>query len=278
MKTYQGLMKGAALSVSFVAMALTVACGGSKGGSAAPAASAQCINGECPVGQYVAGFGNFQGRGTGRAYVNGAQGQETMLMTVASFTNTNNAQQYNNNYNYNYNQQYNSGSVSLSGSVNVRAGYALMLSQTSSNRSPSAVCYDSYGAYDCYTGIAINSYQQTSYTNNQYCDPRFYVCGNTGSNGVYGSNGTYGGSCQIPVGDYTITTISQGTSSGSSYYGGSSSFSNVRIRLTGPATIEATINNGSLGTAYGNQIGRFSGSMTIQTMNNVQCNTSVQIQ
>lgn len=122
--------------------------------------------------------------------------------------------------------------------------------------------------------------------NDPYCDDGGYqppppTCQQYGTcNPTYPNNPGYG-NCAIPVGDYAVTTIQSGTwNSGYNY--GNESFTNLKIRFVyGGTTVDATFSQGSLqnsqynnATTTGTSILR--GRMVINSVNNVQCNQTVQ--
>lgn len=286
MTTYKSLIKGAVFGVATVAIAMSTACGKKKGGGAASSAgSAVCVAGNCQIGQAydVPGMGKmtFVGNGTGSGQVNGQQGLQTVRLVVSAFSNSQS----------NYGGL--NGSMALSGTMSVRAGYGLMQTTSAFPRIPAQVSVGfNYG------GVSVG-YNSGGYNNGYYAptyyqepivyDPRLQQQYNyTGVNNqsqcysnpqlCQGNGGYYGGgsNCQLPVGDYTITTRNQGSGSG---YNGQVTIQSVQVRLTrsgGGATLDATF-TGTLmsNNYYGGQngsAGTLNGTLMLQ-----QCGTSIQI-
>ncbi|MCC6138629.1 MAG: hypothetical protein IT287_08345 [Bdellovibrionaceae bacterium] len=107
------------------------------------------------------------------------------------------------------------------------------------------------------------------------------TCPNQNTGGCNPNTGY--GQCAIPVGDYTVTTITSGNYTSANTYGyNNDSFTNLKIRFTsGGNVVDATIAQGTLqpsqytnGTTTASHLLR--GRMVINTVNNQQCNQTVQ--
>lgn len=260
----------------------TISCGKKKGGGGSVAtAPTNCESGtSCTVGQTYAS-GVFFRSAVGQANF----GNNQNILTKLAFYAKNSA-----GLNLTTNPViYNNGPFDVTGTVRIADGRYYGVSSTAQR----AVAF--FGIqFEFGIGTPQYNYGQEYWYPCGYNDP--YCNGNGGGynpptyNPPTNCNQYQGGcnnnySCNVPVGDYTVTTIQSGTWNGGNGYGYSSeSFSNLKIRfVSGGNTVDATFTQGSLqsnnsgytnGTTTGSSVLR--GTMVINSVNNQACNRSVQ--
>ncbi len=84
--------------------------------------------------------------------------------------------------------------------------------------------------------------------------------------------------CTIPAGDYTVTTVQSGNYTSQTGFS-SETFTGLKIRFqSGANVVDATINTGYVYSSGVNSTTShiMSGTMVVQTVNNQQCNQSIQ--
>lgn len=269
----------------FAMLATTISCGKKKGGGGAVATAPDCLEGSaCTVGQsYASGvfFRSVVGQGYGS--------NKTVIAKLAFFGQTASG------LNLNTNPVTYNGAFVATGTMRLTDGsYSGVL-----NSSTRAVANFGFGIEFGVTIPGLNfggNYNNGGYTNGSggyytaggYWVPCGYYSTNCGGyrppqppppQPCYGSNCGGGGynQCNIPAGDYTVTTVASGNYRSGGY--NSESFTGLKLRLTSGSTIvDATINQGQV-QGFSNATTTshtLRGQMVINTVNNVQCNQSVQ--
>lgn len=281
------------MSVLAVLAGTIMSCGKKKAGSAAVATApaANCdVNGTCTVGQNYASGVYFR-----TAIGQARYGNNQSVVAKFAFYGKNAA-----GLNMTSNPVTYSGAFDVTGTVRLSDGQYYGVSTTATRMVSNSV------NFSLNAGFTLPSWQinagygygggyngGNNYGGGYYlpCRTNCYGGGynggyNGGNNGGYnggyngGNNGGYGGQCQIPVGDYTVTTVQSGNYNSSNGYNNTESFTNLKIRFqSGSTIVDATIPQGYLQSGYQQQSSSshiLRGQMVINTVNNQQCNQRIQ--
>lgn len=267
----------AIVGIAIFAAVATVGCGKSKGGGGGTAATApDCTTSACTVGQgYASGvfFRSVQGQG---------RGNNKSALAKLAFFGQNSA-----GLNMSTNPVTYNGAFVATGTMRFTDGAYYGVSSTATRATAGfGFTFDigfSMPNYNYNNGYnSGGGYYYPCGYNDPYCNggghnyPQPCLGSNCAGGGNYGQ-------CAIPAGDYSVTTVAAGNfSMGNSGYGygyGQESFTNLKLRFTsGGTVVDASINQGQLnGVSNGTtSVSTLRGQMVITSVNNVQCNQTVQ--